>query len=267
MQVTANFIGLAVSAAAAAYLKWVPKKRSFKSELPSSALPDVIQETLNETFVSNGVPWSTIVGVVRSRLVCRSGANCVPGSAAYAIVLPKVYRPGASPDAWDRTLTTWQLSTQSMMRTGYPLNYPVATMVVVPPDTPSNVIKIVDTAIVPMITASGSTLNMGPNWQSTVNGLGLDITGNSAHAFVVKNNAGHEVYFAKVPEAEITDDTEYWSIPVGSKVLLWQDVPYWPEGTGRTWKAFLLPSLTDDQAAYIAEAMMYDYLGNERPTI
>jgi len=258
MQVAANTIGLLTSVTIGAYLKWIPKKRPLKSMKPDSELPEIIQNLLNETFLSNGVPWSTVVNVVRSRLVCKAGANCIPGSVAYAVDLPKVYRSG---------LSTWHLSTQAMLRTGYPTSYPVATVINVPSDTPENVYKIVDTQIVPMIQANGNVLNMGPNWKTSTTGAGLDITGNSAHSFVIKNSANHEVYFAKVPETEIDEQTEYWTIIPNAQILFWQDVQYWPRVSGRTWKAFSLPKMSDDQAAYIAEAMMYDYLGNERPAI
>jgi len=163
-------------------------------------------------------------------------------------------------------MNTWHLSTQADMRTGHPLVYPVSTVIVVPATAPKNVTYIVDNGIVPLVLANGSLLNMGQNWRSTESGLGLDVTGNNASAFVVSNLADHDVFFAKVPYAQMTADSEYWIVPQSRKVLFWQNGPYWSVDPTRVWSASLLPKNTDDDfAACIAETMMYRVLGQENP--
>jgi hypothetical protein len=143
------------------------------------------------------------------------------------------------------------------LRTGWPEIYPIATVIIVPADTPKYVESIVDLNIVPMLAENEQTINMGADWATNGIAPGLDVTGNALPAFVIQNNADHDIFFCKVPLSEIVSSSEYWTIPKGSKVVFWQTGSYWPVQTSRTWKAFLLPNMSTDSAAYIAERFMW----------
>jgi hypothetical protein len=117
-----------------------------------------------------------------------------------------------------------------------------------------------------MIQSNGSLLNMGSTWQTSATGLGLDVTGNNASAFVLTNLADHDMFFAKNPVSDTNNlVSTFWIVPKGRKVLFWQNGPFFTVMPKRVWSAFLLPNVSEDFAAHLAETMMYDVLGQENP--
>ena len=262
---SAAFLSVLFSTLTTIGIALIGPSRPQKTFKPAGVLPSLMSILLNTitkggSLTTNSIPWTT---QSRSRLVCKAGANCTPGGSAYSVTLPRLERPGSGVTEWDPIMNTWHISSQAYLRTGLPLVYPVATVVVVPKDTPKHVNFIVDTGIVPMVLADGSLLNMGSNWQTETSGLGLDVTGNNASSFVVSNLSDHDIFFAKTQV--LNSNSEYWIISPSSKVLFWQEGPYWSVLPKRNWLAYSLPNVSDDIAAHIAETMMYDVLGQQNP--
>jgi hypothetical protein len=116
-----------------------------------------------------------------------------------------------------------------------------------------------------MILPNGLLLNMSSTWAEVGAGSGLNVTGNNASSFVISNASDHDIFFAKEPLDQMTKDSTYWIIPSLKKVLFWQNGPYWSVMPRRVWSAALLPQITDDFAAGLAENMMYNVLGQINP--
>ena len=167
--------------------------------------------------------------------------------------------------------STLYLSTQRDFRTNYPFTYPVATVAVI--SKTSQVQYIVDAdngvdGLRPMILADNTVLNMGPTWNSNVQApnVGLNITGNYAHSFVIQNQSNHNVYFASkaLNKDSISENLKFWTLEPNSWTLMWPADVYWPVGL-RYWNATALPEVTYDLAAYLAETVMYDVLAAKDP--
>jgi hypothetical protein len=243
------------------------------SQLPSMIAGLVPNLTTLKPFIGP-VPWNT----QRKSLSCVL-PTCSSGSA-YVASLPVLSYGTAN--AWSKDLNTWHLSTQEHFRTGWPNDYTVATVLVVPANTPDHVKFLVDerfsdnafVGLKPLITATNELLDMGPNWN---NGLvlsppqGRNLTGNYAHSFVLHNTALHEVYFAKMQmtAASAQARADWWACPPGSWTLFWPSDVYF-SGILKTnsWLAHQLPAnTTNDFAAYVAETMMYSFLAPKAPVV
>ena len=249
------------------------RRRPLNHVEPNSVLPTMISGLLptagSKPFIGP-VPWNT-----QRRLLTCQLPNCSTGSA-YVVDLPVLSDPEAS--GWSKTINGWQLSTQEKFRTGWPLQYPCATVLNVPTNAPSNAMFLVDPHLTdngfmglkPMITSTNGLLDMGPNWNS---GLvieqpeGRNVTGNYAHSFVLHNMSDHEVYFTKQQLEGPGAVTQWWSCKPGTWTLFWPSRPYFSFTLGPIpWNAYTLPSNTsNDFAAYVAETIMYQYLAPQNP--
>ena len=192
--------------------------------VPNSALPQSLQ------FIGNskqGVPWTSRTGSKITRTLKCRGTLC--SQQTFLITLPVLDNPEQSNQVWDPISNAWTL-TQEMFLTGYPLEYPFATVVNVPRDTPDHV-----KFILPALRAANEDE--------------LNVTGPYANAFVLNNTSTHDLYFYR-------DSTSYWILKPSSQTLLWPSSPV--SSSTETWLAYSLSkNTTDEQAAYFAEALMY----------
>lgn len=269
------------------------RRAALDVEDPNVELPAVVTALVpvpGAKAVPGPIPWSRDGGpITRESLVCRadSGSTCV--GRAYVVRLPVLEDPDA-PGAWSTYVNAWWLSTQRDLRTGWPLEYPVATVLIVPRDAPETARFIMDGAnrdqptdtgfdgLKPMIQADNTVLNMGSTWADPfAMPKGRNVTGDWPHSFVVFNASAHEVYFGRdaidlntVTEQSYGLNTSYWRLKPGSWTLLWPHNTYWASvaaGRPRRWNAGALPpSLhAEELAAKAAEVTMYDYLAPQAP--
>lgn len=233
-------------------IAWLIRERPKNYVTPSKALPAAIASLLpraNEKAFIGSSPWSTTVP--REALACRT-EHCK--GRAYI----KVLEPSRN---------TWAMSTQKDMRTGWPVDYPVATVVVIPERSKTK--YILDTGLVPLIEADNSLLNMGPFWwDPDATAEGRNLTGDFVHSFVVHNASSETVLFGR--RAVQSNNTDYWALRPGTWTLLWPLDRYWANSTDLTvWNAADLPkeSMSAPLAASLAETMMYSVLRPEAPAV
>ncbi len=224
---------------------------------PSVALPTTIKvrTLLTTSQYTEPVPWLSTV--IRSELTCKREKIC-DQNKAYTVTLPNTHE------------NTWYLKTADMFVTDYFTKYPFATVVIVPKG-PKDRRFIIDNSYI------GYGLVPSVNENNTLafvnqKGEGLDVTGDFPHSFVIKNEADHDILFAReafdgpIPAGLYI---EYWTLKPGSMTLMWPAQRYWSSklsGIKRFWNASALPSTTDnDFAAYLAETMMYDFLAPQAP--
>lgn len=208
------------------------------------------------------------------------GATSGSVFGTYAQNLPVIRSPvRPSVPEWDPYQTAFQLSTTQQFTTGYPVQYPAATVIAVPRETPKHVKFILDAAtaasagesdgIKALIQENNEPLNMEFDQRLGVGLRGLNVTGNFGHSFVLINNADHDMFFVRdsVPVSSNNESpSTYWRIRPGAWVLLWPAVEYWQNvDVRRRWQAYPLPLAVHDvpKAAYIAETLMFEDL---RPT-
>jgi hypothetical protein len=206
---------------------------------PNSALPPVLQ--FINTKKTNAVPWTTRNGAkVLRELKCISG-SCL--GHAYSIELPKLQNPERlQSQTWDTISNAWTLDSE-LFETGYPLQYPFATVVQVPRDTPDHVRYLLP--------------ELRP-----ANEQELNVTGAYASAFALFNTCKHQLYFYR-------DSDSYWTLEPGSAYLLWplydssgssgQSGQSGQSGPPKEfWNAFALDKNSSEaQAAYFAEVLMF----------
>jgi len=254
----------------------------------SSLVQLLIKEIQMQTKVQD-IPWNTTLK--RKTLTCKL-ETCRDKYPAYAIELPVLFDPYATTNDWDPYQTSWNLSTQQHFRTGYPSLYPVATVCIVPPDTPSHVKYILDInnlnpdpdagiheesdGIRPMILSNNTLLNMDSNWshigeqpkEHTKN-----TTGNFAHSFVLHNAAKHSIFFSKGAYQVFPNEglpASYYKVIPNTWTLCVPSESYWDSVASevqRSWTCIDLPSRfhTIDMAASLAEHIMYTVLGETKP--
>jgi len=234
-------------------------KKNMRVMVPNVSLPtNIVKPASGLVNYTEEVPW--LNSVVRSELLCRREKIC-DQQKAYVATLP------------DTPFNTWYLKTDEMFVTDYYLKYPVATILIVPKG-PESRRFIIDNnfrgyGLRPTIKEDGS------NYIVNKQGEGLNITGDFPHSFVIKNEADHDILFAREAfDGEIADgtDIDYWTLKPGSITLMWPANRYWysiQNGTKRYWNATQLPtqdsSIGLEHAAYLAETMMFDVLANEAP--
>lgn len=253
------------------------RKKKFIFE-PNVKLPESIQ-----ALIVNGpkqtvgpVPWPCSKS--RTNFKCKT-IECSTTKKIYDIKLYKLVDvaddgpDGPSGSAtessapWSKYINAWYLG-YSLMSTGFISDYPVATVIEIPSDTPTNVKFVLDGGLLqdglrPSIDSNG-TLFDGPN--------GLNVTGDWPNSFVIVNNAGHTVYFGKQAlDLQPNGPIEYWAIGPNQQVLMWPQNKYWysiNNAITRYWNASLLPADSSvDFCAYLAENIMYNYLAPQSPEI
>jgi hypothetical protein len=152
------------------------------------------------------------------------------------------------------------------MRTGWPIDYPVATVLVIPEASKTK--YILDTGLVPLIESDNSVLNMGPFWwDPDAVAEGRNLTGDYVHSFVVHNASKQTVLFGR--RAVQDTNTDYWALEPGSWTLVWPLDTYWANpNTLTVWNAADLPrdGMSAPLAATMAETMMYSVLRPEAPS-
>lgn len=271
--VSASFAALFFSALLCLSLASTGRRQPLNYSEPNSPLPSQIKALMPATgkpFVGP-VPWS----VSRKTLTCVL-SSCTSGSAYVASLPVLQYGETAT---WNDDLNTWHLSTQEHFRTGWPVQYPAATVLVVPANTPKHVKFLVDQrfsdnafiGLRPLILANNALLDMGPNWNSELAleaAQGRNLTGNFAHSFVLHNTSKHEVYFAKKHMTDTERQSDWWACPAGSWTLFWpNDIYFSLSSNAIKWNAYRMPeATTNDFAAYVAETMMFAYLAPQAPT-
>jgi hypothetical protein len=225
---------------------------------PNVPLPASINSLVpktNNVFIGP-VPWLTTL--VRNDLTCKREKIC-DQDRAFVVTLPTI------------TENTWYLSTQSNFVTNYFVAYPIATVLIVPKDTPKTRKFIIDN------TYNGFGIRPSIDQNNVIfplneDGDGRNVTGDFAHSFVLKNEAAHDILFARQAfDGAIKDGTylDYWTLSPGSITLFWPGERYWnskESNIKRTWNASELPkNLSNDVLAHIAESMMYTYLAPIAP--
>ena len=205
------------------------------------------------------IPWyARAFRTRRHELICRE-PNCVRGTRAYVV------RATDTPVLY--------LSTQAMMRTGYPVEYPVATVLVVSGGSNKYLLDVADAqrgGLRPLILANNALRNMGQTWASSEASAteGRNITGNYAHTFVISNETDNVLLFGtEAYDSSPSGSPTFHRLVPGSKTLMWPDGPYYGRSNRRWLAATLDPTLVYDQCASIAEALMYEILAPEHPTV
>lgn len=223
---------------------------------PASDVPDALSARISTLGV---IPWyARSFRTRRHELTCRE-PNCVRGARAYVVRAPE------DPVVY--------LSTQAMMRTGYPIEYPVATVLVVSGAHSKYLLDVADTqrgGLRPLILANNALRNMGQSWATAESSgtEGRNITGNYAHSFVISNETDHIVLFGtQAYDSSPSGSPSFHRLVPGSKTLVWPDGPYYGNANRRWLAASLDPTFVYDQCASIAEALMYEILAPEAPTV
>jgi len=242
-----------------------------KFERPNSELPLSVQleiEKNSKHKVVPSVPWLVNnAHVNRHALKCKS-AHCIKGSPGYILTLPVLSDPTRPEKTWSQN-NTWHL-TARFMKTNL-VKYPLATVVVVPKETPKTVKFILDIGSTTFNDMEqGIVPSVGPD--NLPSPGSLDVTGNYAGSFVLHNESDHDVYFGKkafqdTSDSGYTKDAQYWLIQASKRVLLWPGTTYWFNSqpkANRYWNAAELPDYIDNDilAASIAETIMFEYLPN-----
>lgn len=232
--------------------------------VPNVELPTEIKNLISVGKQTIGpIAWPS--SKTRDAYKCREVA-CANTKRIFNIELPRLLEPNAPVGSpWSTLMNAWHLNS-ALFATGYISDYPWATILEVPKDTPSNVKFLLDigpNGIRPSINANNSLFD-GPN--------GLNVTGDYAHSFVIINNALHDVYFNTVGHNERPEGPiQYWTIRPNQRVLMWPANTYWHSintGGPRHWNASLLASdLSIDFMAYLTESLMYNYLAPQSPTV
>jgi hypothetical protein len=273
-------------------------KDIFEPSSNVSELPPLVRDTILDAekgYISALPPWASIQkgerlarGSMKGECASLLGRKCMKWSPSgsteaqpvgtYAIELPTITSV-AKPDSsgWDAYQTAFSLSTQKQFTTGYPTQYPAATVIAVPNDTPKHVKFIMDAAgadsdgIKALVLENGQPLNMSVDQRLGLNNVGLNVSGNYAHAFVLVNQSDHDMFFVRssIPLSDTgATAASYWRVPKDAWVLVWPSVTYWPNvGSPRLWNAFRLGPLVQEpsKAAYIAEVTMFEYLRPQAP--
>ena len=246
-------------------------------EKPSSPLPDEIKKLIIEpakivigtskitTKQTVGpIPWQSTKS--RTTFKCRT-VDCSQSKKIYDIELPRLLDPNAPSGApWSTLINAWHLG-HALFSTSYDSDYPWATVLEIPANTPQNVKFLIDQGynnggLRPSINANDSLFF--PN--------GINITGDYPNSFVIINNASHELYFSKLALDNDEDEPlQYWSIRPNSKLLMWPANTYWQSinnNIKRYWNASVLPNdISVDFAAFLAETIMFDYLAPKSPSV
>lgn len=287
--VSMAILGLAVA------LRSGTLKDIFEPSSDVAVLPPLVRDTILDAekgLFNEFPPWAARQKqrLARSAMDCaklRGAHKCLEwpfnGSTdpapvgSYALELGPTQSP-ASPDlaVWDPYQTAIPLSTTKQFTTGYPEQYPAATVIAVPKDTPGHVKFIVDAAaasndgIKALILEDNVPLNMNVD-QRILPYTGLNVSGNFAHSFVLINQSDHDMFFFK-DSVPLSDNGAvrgtYWRIRPNDWVLLWPSLKYWSNiDVSRPWEAFRLPDTIKQPnlAAYIAEVTMYEYLMPKAP--
>lgn len=239
--------GLACALFSSMYIVYARNSLNRNVFAPDSPMPAVVTRTFpndRKAYPSPFVPWSTKVR--RTAIACKSNA-CNSGSPGYNLML-------------SNSSDTMYLSTQRDFVTEWPTVYPVATIVTVPNGSPIKFLIDVQgnqTGLRPLVVQGvvNSLLDMTGS-SSGSQGIGLNITGDWAHSFVVYNDSSHEVYF-KISEATASG---YWSLKPKSWTLMWPSSRFYVEPTVHAWNASALPPMlqSNELAAQVAEIVMDD---------
>lgn len=227
--------------------------KSPRIEEPNVTLPFTVLSLISakEIHYVGPIPWTT---KQRNELSCKRESIC-KNTKAYVSTLGPARE------------NTWYLKSETQFQTNWYVDYPVATVLVIPNDAPKSTRYIIDNTfegygLRPTINADNS------DWPQSPEGRGRNVTGNFAHSFVIINESDHDVFFAKtayvgaIPAGTYLD---YWRLKPGSFSLMWPAETYWPNESNRQWNASGLEPVPLDFAAYLAESMMYDYLGPMAP--
>jgi hypothetical protein len=221
---------------------------------PNNVPSDVAPDALAPRLASIGpIPWfAHNARTRRHELICRE-PHCLRGEKAYTVLLPE-------------DSSTLYLSTQAMLRTGHPDKYPVATVLVIGPN--SEVRYIVDmqnnerSGIRPTILQDTSLRNMGHTWstQESHPSDGRNVTGNKAHSFVLVNESPRQVLMCiKSLDGPTAESQDFVRLESGTFTLFWPSGNFYGNAN-RTWKSMTLSTDSYDHAASIAESLMYEIL-------
>lgn len=224
------------------------------------------------------VPWANDSGlyVQRHAIKCRGPEyNCAAQGTkgqAYVVTLPRI-TSGSS--VWTTQPAAWYLSTIEHFQTGWHQEYPVATVLQVPSDTPSTVEYILESwdaptgGIRPMINADDT-----PFAPSESSPTARNVTGDWAHSFVIVNNANHTIYVGSttVSSAGSSEPLTYYALAPGAKALFWPRDRFWASAgqsgvpVATHWMAAQLPDEAPiELCAATAEYMMYNVLAPLAP--
>lgn len=233
-------------------LAFLIRPRPTNSVRPNTALPEIVQRLLpaaNEKAFVSLPPW--LPQVDRTSLRCRT-QQC--GSAAFVTILGPT-RGNA-----------WHLQTQKDMRTGWPLEYPVSTVLEVPKNASYKF--ILDAGLVPLVQQDGSVLNMGPFWwDPDAPSEGRNLTGDFVHSFAIHNSSASTVYFGRA-SIGVNNPADYWTLLPGSWTLFWPETTYFGHIDQPTyWNAadITSDSMSPELASWAAETLMYSYLRPKMP--
>lgn len=305
--ITSNIETVSVIATvAAAFLTaaYAIRANSYESIVdPNVPLPDLVAAYASDAaqgIVSANVPWAAeqkpanslrradMTGPVPGQaqpqctVLAALGRPCLEAQvgqslAAYALELPVLGNPSRPEEpGWYAYQTTYRLSTTRHFTTGWPTQYPAATVIGVPRDTPAHVKYLMDAegpegdGLRALMLQNGQPLNMNVDQRLGLGSHGLNVTGDFAHAFVFVNQSDHDMFFLRdsVPLDGALAGSVYYRLKPESWTLFWPAVRYWTNaGSSRRWWASSLePALHDTyKASYIAEVMMFEYLRTIAP--
>lgn len=231
--------------------------RTDPAEVPNDELPPGLEPRLEAI---GPIPWFPHnARTHRHELRCIE-SNCVRGASAYVVALP------------DQN-STLHLSTQAMLRTGYPSKYPVATVLVLGPSSKVEFIMDIQNSqrlgLRPTIVQDNSLRNMGLTWatQESHPTDGRNVTGNKVHSFVVSNESRLTVRWcirALNEHTRVIQD--FVRLEPGTMTLFWPSGDFYGN-PDRSWRSRDISKLAAlqgpnryDHAASIAESLMYEIL-------
>lgn len=248
-------LGFGATMLSAIFILWILLHIGPNYHLPSVPLPPEVVDAYPELEygsmlpkVNEKTPW----GTDRSRVRCLA-PNCNK-SAGYVSEL--------------EIEGTIFLTTQVHFLTGNPVTYPAATVLEMKSNAKSKSYYVVDAqpsegvvaGLLPLVKYNGEPLDMSVKMNLDVP-VGRNLTGDYANSFVIINSTPSDIY---MPTTRVGQLHSYWKLIPGSHTLMWPSERYFNKNSEpvglHTWNASMLPSITYEQAASIAEITMYTAL-------